>query len=84
MIWEQMQSQVRFHTQALNIPIDVQRLSNEVFAQSDPEVNQVVFKENQSEPVKSEEFLLRIARPLTEDNLKIISKVLEDHLPALA
>ena len=45
---------------------------------------QVFFRENPTEPVKTNESYIQIGYPLTEDNLEAITKILEKHLPALA
>jgi ubiquitin-protein ligase len=82
--WELIRSLIRFHSQALNIPIETHQLSDDGYAPVNPENIQVIFRENPDEPVKSDGFQLHIGYPLTEDSIKPIANALENYLPALA
>ena len=84
MIWRQVKSLANFHAQALNIPIEVQQESPGIFTQSDPDLVQVVFRENAEQPVKVVDFALTIGYELNEENLEVITQALDDYLPGLA
>ncbi|RKX17704.1 MAG: hypothetical protein DRP26_06490, partial [Candidatus Zixiibacteriota bacterium] len=84
MIWEQVTAQIGFHAQKLNVPIEPIQLTDDSRPASDYDGLQVLFKVNTDEPVILNESSLQVGYPLIEDNLKSITKTLEDHLPALA
>ena len=60
------------------------QLSDNVQPTNNQDELQVLFRESPEEPVKLNEFSLQVGYPFKEEFLKTITKVLEDHLPALA
>ena len=84
MIWEQVTTQIGYHAQALNAPIEPMQLSDNVQPPNNQDGLQVLFRESPKETVILNESNIQIGYPLTENNLKTITKALEYHLPALA
>jgi len=84
LIWDKVTAQIRFHAQKLNVPIEAVQFSDNVQPTTSQDGLQVLFRESPKEPVILNESSLQIGYQLNENNLKAITKALDDNLPVLA
>ena len=84
MIWQQVTALIDFHSQKLNIPIEMTKQDGENHTIPDAEKVYVIFRENQTEPVHTDRNQLFLGIPLTEQKVPVITKALDEELPAIA
>ncbi len=83
MIWEKIQELVRFHSQAHNIPIEVQHLPDSNQTANQFEGIQILFVDKDVK-VSTDQFRIIQSYPNAEKGLESISKTFEGVIPALS